>query len=81
MLSICDIVLNHTANESEWLLEHPEATYNVANCPHLRPALLLDYVLTKLTEDVGRGDYEHRGIPRRINQNEHLDVSMEVHTY
>lgn len=74
VLSICDIVLNHTANESPWLLEHPEATYNVYNCPHLKPAFLLDAVLAKLTEDVGRGDYESWGIPSKVNQTQHLDV-------
>lgn len=38
--SICDIVLNHTGNESPWLLEHPEATYSCYTCPHLRPAFM-----------------------------------------
>lgn len=38
--SICDIVLNHTGNESPWLLEHPEATYSCFTYPHLRPAFM-----------------------------------------
>lgn len=74
MLSICDIVLNHTANETPWLSEHPEATYNCSNCPHLRPAALLDALLARLTADVARGDHEARGVPRRVTAHEHLEV-------
>ncbi|KAJ8732396.1 hypothetical protein PYW07_014995 [Mythimna separata] len=74
MLSICDIVLNHTANETPWLNEHAEATYNCSNCPHLRPAALLDALLARLTADVARGDYEARGVPRRVTAHEHLEA-------
>ncbi|XP_026729867.1 glycogen debranching enzyme [Trichoplusia ni] len=74
MLSICDIVLNHTANETPWLSEHPEATYNCSNCPHLRPAALLDALLARLTADVARGDHEARGVPRRVTAHEHLEA-------
>lgn len=42
LLSIVDIVLNHTANDSEWIREHPSATYNTDDCPHLWSAWLLD---------------------------------------
>ncbi|CAI2359529.1 unnamed protein product [Moneuplotes crassus] len=47
MLFFIDIVLNHTAGNSSWVKEHPEATYNTDNCPHLTSA----YVLDKAIED------------------------------
>lgn len=74
MLSICDVVLNHTANETAWLADHPEASYNCLNCPHLRPAALLDALLARLTADVARGDYEARGVPRRVTSHDHIEV-------
>ncbi|KAK5091353.1 bifunctional 4-alpha-glucanotransferase/amylo-alpha-1,6-glucosidase [Lithohypha guttulata] len=45
LLSLTDIVLNHTANNSEWLQDHPEAGYNVVDCPWLESALAVDDAL------------------------------------
>jgi len=42
VLSIVDIVLNHTANNSKWIVDHPDASYNTDDCPHLWSAWLLD---------------------------------------
>ena len=64
LISICDIVLNHTANETPWLAEHPEATYNLVNSPHLRPAFILDRVVKRLARDIGEGAWVDRGIPK-----------------
>lgn len=72
--SICDIVLNHTGNESPWLKDHPEATYSCSTCPHLRPAFLLDFVLAKIGEDVKRGMFEMLGCPTVIESEDHLQA-------
>ncbi|KAL1498307.1 hypothetical protein ABEB36_009123 [Hypothenemus hampei] len=74
VLSICDIVLNHTANESEWLKEHPEATYNCFNCPYLRPAYLLDATFYQFSMDVKNGLYEDKGIPSIVSTEDHLNA-------
>lgn len=44
VMTLGDLVLNHTAANTPWLRDHPEATYNVTTAPHLRPALDLDLV-------------------------------------
>lgn len=57
-LSITDIVLNHTADDSLWIKEHPECGYNVHNSPHLRPAFLLDSAFIWLAKDMESGVLE-----------------------
>ncbi|PWN22903.1 putative 4-alpha-glucanotransferase [Microstroma glucosiphilum] len=52
MLSLMDVVLNHTANSSEWLNEHPEAGYTPENSPHLTPAEELDRALYEFSNNL-----------------------------
>lgn len=51
ILSICDIVLNHTADNSPWLKNHPEASFNEINNPKLKSAILLDECISKFSTD------------------------------
>lgn len=76
--SICDIVLNHTANESEWIKEHPEGTYSCFTCPHLRPAYLLDACLAQVGTDVAAGHLDHIGVPVIVETEDHLQ-SLKYH--
>ncbi|OXA50784.1 Glycogen debranching enzyme [Folsomia candida] len=74
VLSICDVVFNHTANETPWLKTNPESGYNLVNSPHLRPAYLLDSVLSELSRDISQEKYAERGLPSKINSEDHLNV-------
>jgi glycogen debranching enzyme len=57
LLSLTDIVWNHTANNSKWLEEHPEAGYSVKTAPHLEPALVLDTALLDFGSKMGSLGY------------------------
>lgn len=72
--SICDIVLNHTGNESPWLKDHPEATYSTYTSPHLRPAFLLDALLAKVNDDVSKGSFELLGCPIVVDSESHIQA-------
>lgn len=74
IVSICDIVLNHTANESKWLQDYPESTYSCYTSPHLRPAFMLDALLAQVGRDVAAGKLVEQGIPEIIETEEHLQA-------
>ncbi|BEJ13378.1 hypothetical protein CspHIS471_0305520 [Cutaneotrichosporon sp. HIS471] len=50
--AITDVVLNHTAHDSAWLQEHPEAGYSPHNTPHLAPAVILEDAMYELTDNL-----------------------------
>lgn len=50
LLSLTDVVLNHTANNSDWLCDHPEAGYNIVDCPWLESALEVDNALLEYSD-------------------------------
>ena len=79
MLSLTDLVYNHTANESPWIKTHPECVFNLVNSPHLKPAFLLDRILWHLTIDVGEGRLEDKGLPPQIKTEDHLNVNGLFH--
>jgi len=69
LLSLTDVVLNHTANDSVWLVEHPEAGYSPANSPHLTPALELDSAILKFSSTLAAN-----GLPTVVSSDKDLDI-------
>ena len=72
LLGLTDIVLNHTANNSKWLEEHPEAGYNVETAPWLESALELDTALLKYGEQL-----KQLGLPVNIKTPQDLDQVVD----
>lgn len=66
ILSITDLVYNHAANDCAILENHPEASYNLINSPHLKPAFLLDSILMQFTRDVSEGKLPQ--IPAKLDK-------------
>ena len=67
LLGLVDVVWNHTANNSAWLEEHPEAGYNIETAPHLEPALELDTALLQYGRDLAS-----LGLPTSISTKDEL---------
>jgi glycogen debranching enzyme len=73
LLGLTDVVWNHTANNSKWLEEHPEAGYNVETAPWLTAALELDEAMLKFGEDL-----EKNGLPTEFKTVDDLTKVMNA---
>ncbi|KAJ3850530.1 glycoside hydrolase family 13 protein [Lentinula lateritia] len=69
LLSLTDVVLNHTANDSPWLVDHPESGFSPANSPHLTPALELDSAMIEFSSSPAS-----RGLPSIVNTQQDVDA-------
>ncbi|VDD94330.1 unnamed protein product [Enterobius vermicularis] len=78
MLSIQDVVWNHTAKNSPWLMEHPECAYNCKNSPHLRPAYVVDRLLHHFSKEIAAGVWEHRSLPPVIETDQHIEALNSI---
>jgi glycogen debranching enzyme len=73
LLSLTDVVWNHTANNSKWLEEHPEAGYSVETAPWLEAALELDTALLEFGQNL-----QALGLPTEFKTTDDLIVVMNV---
>lgn len=73
LLSLTDVVWNHTAHNSQWLEEHPEAGYSVETAPWLEAALELDTALLKFGQDL-----ESLGLPTEFKTVDDLLLVMNA---
>lgn len=51
---ITDVCLPHTANNSPFLFQHPEAGYSLQACPYLKSAFILDMALCQYSLELQR---------------------------
>ncbi|CAO1619295.1 unnamed protein product [Jaminaea pallidilutea] len=72
MLSLMDVVLNHTAHSSAWLNEHPEAGYSPHNSPHLTPAEELDRALIEFSAKL-----QEYGLPHDPKSTSDVDAIID----
>ncbi|KAJ1969010.1 bifunctional 4-alpha-glucanotransferase/amylo-alpha-1,6-glucosidase, partial [Dimargaris xerosporica] len=68
MLGMVDMVWNHTSSDSDWLQDHPEAGYNLANSPHLVPAFEVDEAILAYSAQLGK-----LGLPTTLASEADLD--------
>ena len=79
VLSMVDVVWNHTAFDTPWLIQHPEVGYNLINSPHLRPAYALDVALATFSRDIAEGKWSLLGIqPEVENEGQIHNISCRL---
>ena len=69
-VSFIDIILNHTANNSAWILEMNDSYYSPENTPHLRSAFVLDQAIQGFSTALIEKNYAH--YPKGTKENSGL---------
>ncbi|KAI8971904.1 glycogen debranching enzyme [Mycotypha africana] len=72
IFSLSDVVWNHTSDSTDFLLEHPEAGYNLHNSPHLVPAYELDTALVNLS-----GRFEELDLPVDVTSEHDANIIID----
>lgn len=72
LLSLTDVVFNHTASNSDWIREHPDSGYNAETAPHLRSAIELDAALLEFSDKLSE-----LKLPTELTSEKDLDSIME----
>lgn len=72
LLSLTDVVWNHTADNSEWIREYPDAGYNLETAPHLISAIALDKQLQDYSDKLA-----DLGLPTEINSEHELSQVVD----
>ncbi|CAD6192035.1 unnamed protein product [Caenorhabditis auriculariae] len=72
IITVQDVVWNHAAKNSKWLLENPNSSYNCYNSPHLRPAYVVDRCYHQFGKEVGEGVWTDRGVPPVVDNIHHI---------
>ena len=78
LLSIVDVVWNHTSFDTSWLIQHPEAGYNLVNSPHLRPAYSLDVALAQFSRELAEGKWKTVGLQPEVQSEKDLHQIRSV---
>lgn len=79
LLSLVDLVLNHTASNSEFLRSHPECGYNEMNSPWLKGAIELDLAIREFNKKLIDNQFAHKySITADINTAENLNNLMKA---
>lgn len=71
ILSMTDVVFNHTANNSTWIIDHPDVGYNEETAPHLKAAIELDALLLEFSKSMKK-----RGYPTDIKNTSDVEKIM-----
>jgi hypothetical protein len=73
-----DIVLNHTAINSDWLYKNPDSGYNLFNTPHLNVAYEMDKILLEYSKRYAEKRVSCKGAPFIYNDSDLNELIGEL---